>query len=141
MVLNVSGNSLKSLADLRDLDAVTHLFASDNQLSDVSDLAELLATLPSLWRLELIGNPVRQKAKYKDTVIISCRRLCKERCAVGVFVGLKAFSAVWLVGVDIFTPPIFLCVDAIAACCFFFLEDGRTLAAMLSFGRVKFGAF
>ncbi|XP_076462542.1 protein phosphatase 1 regulatory subunit 42-like isoform X2 [Babylonia areolata] len=74
-VLNVSGNNLESLSDLRDLRSLTQLFAADNQLNDMRDLSQLLATWTRLWRLELVGNPLCHKPKYKDRIIVMCRKL------------------------------------------------------------------
>lgn len=74
-VLNISGNNLESLADLQILRSLTQLFAADNQLNDMKELSQLLAAWPRLWRLELVGNPLCHKAKYKDRIIVMCRQL------------------------------------------------------------------
>lgn len=78
-VLNISGNNLESLADLEILRSLTQLFAADNQLNDMKELSQLLAAWPRLWRLELMGNPLCHKAKYKDRIIVMCRQLGVHR--------------------------------------------------------------
>ncbi|KAK7099888.1 protein phosphatase 1 regulatory subunit 42-like isoform X2 [Littorina saxatilis] len=74
-VLNISGNNLESLVDLEILRSLTQLFAADNQLNDMKELSYMLAAWPRLWRLELVGNPLCHKAKYKDRTIVMCRQL------------------------------------------------------------------
>ncbi|KAL8572246.1 hypothetical protein ACOMHN_022483 [Nucella lapillus] len=74
-VLNVSGNNLESLSDLHDLRGLTQLFAADNQLTDMQELSLLLAAWSRLWRLDLVGNPLCHKPKYKDRIIVMCRKL------------------------------------------------------------------
>ncbi|KAI8482401.1 hypothetical protein Bbelb_398860 [Branchiostoma belcheri] len=69
-VLNVSGNSLEDLQDFRCLGGLNQFMAADNQLEDMKELAQVLSGWPSLWRLELVGNPLCRKAKYRDRVIV-----------------------------------------------------------------------
>nr|KAG5711719.1 hypothetical protein BaRGS_023483 [Batillaria attramentaria] len=74
-VLNISGNNLESLSDLEVLRGLTQLFAADNQLNDMRELSEQLAAWPRLWRLELMGNPLCHRTKYKDRIIVMCKQL------------------------------------------------------------------
>ncbi|KAH9515289.1 hypothetical protein Btru_014083 [Bulinus truncatus] len=74
-VLNVSGNHLTSIADLKLLPNLTHLMAAENELGDMKELAELLLSWQFLTRLDLSGNPLCQRAKYKDRVIVLGKNL------------------------------------------------------------------
>ncbi|KAK3579135.1 hypothetical protein CHS0354_022155 [Potamilus streckersoni] len=74
-VLNVSGNNLDSLRDLECLRNLVQLMASDNELGDMKELAHVLGQWPFLQRLELMGNPLCHKAKYKDRVIVMAKNL------------------------------------------------------------------
>ena len=122
-VLNISGNNLESLSDLEILRSLTQLFAADNQLNDMRELSQLLAAWPRLWRLELVGNPLCHKPKYKDRIIVMCRQLgmcvrlwvdCSNLfpCTdlVNVFPSLLAFLF------PTFSIPLQLCA-AIVYCC------------------------
>lgn len=69
-VLNVSGNSLDDISELRILRDIMQFLAADNKLRDMKALAAVVKSWRSLWRLELTGNPICQKAKYRDRVIV-----------------------------------------------------------------------
>ncbi|XP_022089468.1 protein phosphatase 1 regulatory subunit 42-like [Acanthaster planci] len=69
-VLNVSGNNLDDITDLRLLQKLSQFLCSDNKLRDLKTLGSVLSCWPHLWRLELAGNPLSQKAKYRDRVIV-----------------------------------------------------------------------
>ncbi|ELU18264.1 hypothetical protein CAPTEDRAFT_90529 [Capitella teleta] len=69
-VLNVTGNRLDSLQDLFSLTELMQFSVADNQLSDIKELAHFLTSNRHLWRLDLSGNPVCNKSKYRDRVII-----------------------------------------------------------------------
>lgn len=49
--------------------------ANDNELSDMKDLAHNFSNWSLLWRLELMGNPVCHKAKYRDRLIVMATSL------------------------------------------------------------------
>jgi len=74
-VLNVSNNNLSSLRDLEQLPGLVQLLASDNRLCDMKEMAYILNTMPYLWRLDLMGNPVCHRAKYKDRIIVMGKHL------------------------------------------------------------------
>lgn len=74
-MLNVSGNNLESLRDLENLRCLTQLIANDNHLTDMRELAHVLSGWKSLWRLELMGNPICHKSKYRDRIIIMSPKL------------------------------------------------------------------
>ncbi|BFZ00098.1 hypothetical protein BsWGS_03136 [Bradybaena similaris] len=74
-VLNVSGNNLTSICELGQLARLTQLITVNNQLDDMKELAQLLASWQHLWRLDLTGNPLCQRPKYKDHIIVMGSRL------------------------------------------------------------------
>ena len=76
-VLNVSGNNLDSISDLECLNQLTHFLAIDNQLNDMKELACVLSLWYNLSRLDLMGNPLCHKAKYRDRVIVMGKKLGK----------------------------------------------------------------
>ena len=43
---------------------------NNNKLRDLKALANVVVWWPGLWRLELTGNPLTQRAKYRDRVIV-----------------------------------------------------------------------
>ncbi|KAI8786946.1 protein phosphatase 1 regulatory subunit 42 isoform X1 [Biomphalaria glabrata] len=74
-VLNVSGNHLTSLSDLKQLPNLTHLMAAENELNDMKELTQLLVLWTFLTKLDLSGNPLCQRTKYKDRVIVLGKNL------------------------------------------------------------------
>lgn len=68
-VLNVSGNNLDSISDLQCLTELTHFSACNNLLTNMKDLNRVFPRMNKLVKLELSGNPLCQKAKYRDRVI------------------------------------------------------------------------
>nr|XP_042126624.1 protein phosphatase 1 regulatory subunit 42 isoform X3 [Peromyscus maniculatus bairdii] len=74
-VLNVSNNNIDDIKDLEALENLNHLIAVDNQLVHVKDLELLLKKLLKLWKLDLNGNPVCLKPKYRDKVILMSKSL------------------------------------------------------------------
>jgi len=77
-VLNVSGNNLDSITDLECLTQLSHFMAIDNQLNDMKELAHVLGSWFFLTRLDLMGNPLCHRAKYRDRVIVMAKRLGKS---------------------------------------------------------------
>ncbi len=69
-ILNVSGNNLDSVRDLQPCRCLTQLLANDNHLGDMKEMAQILGQSRLLWRLELMGNPLCHKSKYRDRIII-----------------------------------------------------------------------
>jgi len=72
MVLNISGNGITSLADMLCLQQLRQLTTTDNRLSDVHELSQLLSTS---WRrmewLDVANNPLCRRGKYRDYIIIA----------------------------------------------------------------------
>ncbi|KAM6216533.1 protein phosphatase 1 regulatory subunit 42 [Rhynchocyon petersi] len=74
-ILNISNNNIDDIKDLEMLENLNQLIAVDNQLLHVKDLEFLLSKLIKLWKIDLSGNPVCLKAKYRDRVILVSRSL------------------------------------------------------------------
>ncbi|VDH98467.1 protein phosphatase 1 regulatory subunit 42-like isoform X1 [Mytilus galloprovincialis] len=74
-VINVSGNNLNSISDLECLIMIQQFHATDNQLMDMKELANIFGQWHRLWRLDLMGNPLCHKAKYRDRVIVMASHL------------------------------------------------------------------
>ncbi|XP_041483963.1 protein phosphatase 1 regulatory subunit 42-like [Lytechinus variegatus] len=74
-VLNVSGNNLEDISELGILRSIMQFVASDNKLRDMRALSALISSWPKIWRLELVGNPICNKAKYRDRVIVMNTKL------------------------------------------------------------------
>uniref|UniRef100_A0A8C5WBK8 Protein phosphatase 1 regulatory subunit 42 n=1 Tax=Leptobrachium leishanense TaxID=445787 RepID=A0A8C5WBK8_9ANUR len=68
-VLNVSNNNLDDLKDLEILENITQFIAVKNLIRGIKDL-DFLSKWSILWRIDLNGNPVCQKPKYRDEVIV-----------------------------------------------------------------------
>ena len=56
---------------------ITQFIACDNQLSDMKEVAHCLTAWPAIWRLDLQGNPICMKSKYRDRIIIMAPKLGK----------------------------------------------------------------
>ncbi|XP_027733199.1 protein phosphatase 1 regulatory subunit 42-like [Vombatus ursinus] len=74
-ILNISNNNIDEIKDLETLENLTQLIAVDNQLLHVKDLELLLNRLPKLWKMDLNGNPVCLKPKYRDRLILISKSL------------------------------------------------------------------
>ncbi|XP_053571070.1 protein phosphatase 1 regulatory subunit 42 [Bombina bombina] len=74
-VLNISNNNIDELHDLAVLENITQFMAVDNHLKEMKDLEFVLSKWPKLWRMDLSGNPVCQKPKYRDKVIVVAKTL------------------------------------------------------------------
>ncbi|ETE70514.1 Protein phosphatase 1 regulatory subunit 42, partial [Ophiophagus hannah] len=74
-VLNISNNNIDELSDLSILENISHLIAVDNQLHHIKDLEFVLSIWTKLYKMELNGNPVCHKSKYRDKVILQSKSL------------------------------------------------------------------
>ncbi|XP_066538439.1 protein phosphatase 1 regulatory subunit 42 isoform X2 [Hoplias malabaricus] len=74
-VLNINNNNIDELQDLVGLNKVTHFYAADNQLQNMEELEAVFSQWPQLHRMDLRGNPVCHKPKYRDRLITMCRKL------------------------------------------------------------------
>ena len=69
-VLNVSGNNLDSLAEIGSLSNIEQLIASNNLLDDMKEIGMLLKCWPNLSKLDLSGNLICLKNKYRERLIV-----------------------------------------------------------------------
>ena len=76
-VLNVSGNHLDSIRELGILREMTQFMASENNLTDLKDITVCLGSWHHLNLLDFSANPVSQKSKYRDKIVIMSPRLGK----------------------------------------------------------------
>lgn len=74
-ILNVSGNRLDTLEDLKPLNKLTHLYTTNNKLFDLKDLSNVLMNMHQLVQLELSSNPFCLINKFRDKVIIMAKSL------------------------------------------------------------------
>ncbi|XP_044862302.1 protein phosphatase 1 regulatory subunit 42 isoform X3 [Mauremys mutica] len=74
-VLNISNNNIDELGELALLENISHFIAVDNQLHHVKDLEFVLNKWTKLCRMDLKGNPVCRKPKYRDRLIIQSKTL------------------------------------------------------------------
>ncbi|XP_077042359.1 protein phosphatase 1 regulatory subunit 42 isoform X2 [Agelaius phoeniceus] len=69
-VLNISNNNIDELEELAVLENLSYLKAVDNRLKHMEDLEGVLKKWTKLRRIDLTGNPICQKPKYKDRIIV-----------------------------------------------------------------------
>ncbi|XP_026860260.2 protein phosphatase 1 regulatory subunit 42 isoform X1 [Electrophorus electricus] len=74
-VLNIKKNNIDEIQDLAVLSKLTHLFAADNHLQNMQELEMVFSQWPQLHRMDLRGNPVCHKPKYRDQIITVCKKL------------------------------------------------------------------
>lgn len=69
-VLNVSNNGLDSLSEIGSLINLQTLLASNNLLDDMKEIGILLTCWPRLAKLDLSGNMICFKNKYRERLIV-----------------------------------------------------------------------
>uniref|UniRef100_H2YB45 Protein phosphatase 1 regulatory subunit 42 n=1 Tax=Ciona savignyi TaxID=51511 RepID=H2YB45_CIOSA len=69
-VLNISGNHIDSLNDLQPFTSLSQLQACDNEITNFDGLKPAISCWRFLLRLDLMGNPICSRAKYRDKVIV-----------------------------------------------------------------------
>ncbi|XP_017935149.2 protein phosphatase 1 regulatory subunit 42 isoform X2 [Manacus vitellinus] len=74
-VLNISNNNIDELEDLAVLENLSYLKAVDNRLQHMKDLKVVLNKWTKLRRMDLRGNPICQKPKYRDKVVVQSQTL------------------------------------------------------------------
>ncbi|XP_013798344.1 protein phosphatase 1 regulatory subunit 42 isoform X3 [Apteryx mantelli] len=74
-VLNISNNNIDELAELAVLENISHLTAVDNQLQYMKDLEIVLSKWTKLRSMDLTGNPLCHKPKYRDRIIVESQTL------------------------------------------------------------------
>ncbi|KAJ8010700.1 hypothetical protein DPEC_G00077840 [Dallia pectoralis] len=78
-VLNINKNNTDEIRDLVVLKKLTQFYAAENQLQDMQadldyfpELETVFSQWPQLHRMDLSGNPVCSKPKYRDSLITVC---------------------------------------------------------------------
>ncbi|XP_066917917.1 protein phosphatase 1 regulatory subunit 42-like [Clytia hemisphaerica] len=74
-VLDVSGNNLDELSDLKILRFLDNLRIKDNDLDSWHDLSECLFEWKRLRNLDMNGNPICSHKKFRDKLIIISKSL------------------------------------------------------------------
>ncbi|XP_067831975.1 protein phosphatase 1 regulatory subunit 42 [Heptranchias perlo] len=69
-VLNIKKNNIDEIKELSCLGNLNQFMAEDNQIRDIKELEYVLSQWQKLWYLGLSGNPVCQKAKYRDKIMV-----------------------------------------------------------------------
>ncbi|KAF1399092.1 Protein phosphatase 1 regulatory subunit 42, partial [Spheniscus mendiculus] len=74
-VLNISNNNIDELGELAVLENLSCLRAVDNQLQHMKDLEVVLKKWTKLRRMDLTGNPICRKPKYRDRIVVQSQTL------------------------------------------------------------------
>ncbi|KAM6281001.1 protein phosphatase 1 regulatory subunit 42 isoform 2-T2 [Porphyrio hochstetteri] len=74
-VLNISNNNIDELEELAVLGNLSYLRAVDNQLQHMKDLEVVLNKWTKLRRMDLSGNPICCKPKYRDRIVVQSQTL------------------------------------------------------------------
>ncbi|KAJ7411974.1 hypothetical protein WISP_99740 [Willisornis vidua] len=74
-VLNISNNNIDELEELAVLENLSYLKAVDNRLQHMKDLKVVLNKWKKLRRMDLTGNPICQKPKYRDRIVVQSQTL------------------------------------------------------------------
>uniref|UniRef100_UPI0037E8D8B4 protein phosphatase 1 regulatory subunit 42 n=1 Tax=Semicossyphus pulcher TaxID=241346 RepID=UPI0037E8D8B4 len=74
-VLNINNNNIDDIKDLTVLRELQQFSAADNKLHNIEELEDVFSLWPQLLQMDLSGNPVCKKAKYRDRLITVCTNL------------------------------------------------------------------
>ncbi len=74
-ILNVSGDNLDSLNEIGCMVNLQQLFASNNKILGIKELKNLMMGWRSLWKLDLSYNPICNKSKYRERIIVMAPNL------------------------------------------------------------------
>ncbi|NXG61157.1 PPR42 phosphatase, partial [Hemiprocne comata] len=74
-VLNISSNNIDELEELSVLENLSYLKAVDNKLQHMKDLEVALTKWTKLCRMDLTGNPICHKPKYRDRIVVQSQTL------------------------------------------------------------------
>lgn len=69
-ILNIAGNNLDSISEIGSLKNLEDLNASNNLLNDMKEMSILLKCWPKLKKVNLSGNPLCLKNKYRERIIV-----------------------------------------------------------------------
>ncbi|XP_054478756.1 protein phosphatase 1 regulatory subunit 42 [Anoplopoma fimbria] len=74
-VLNINNNNIDDIRDLVVLKELHHFSAADNRLYNIEELEDVFSHWPQLLQMDLGGNPVCKKPKYRDRLITTVQSL------------------------------------------------------------------
>ncbi|XP_034416367.1 protein phosphatase 1 regulatory subunit 42 [Cyclopterus lumpus] len=74
-VLNINNNNIDDIRDLTVLKKLQHFSAADNRLYNMEELEDVFSHWPQLLQMDLVGNPVCEKKKYRDRLITAAHSL------------------------------------------------------------------
>ncbi|XP_051267371.1 protein phosphatase 1 regulatory subunit 42 isoform X1 [Dicentrarchus labrax] len=74
-VLNINNNNIDDIRDLTVLKELQRFSAADNRLNNMEELEDVFSHWPQLLQMDLSGNPVCKKPKYRDRLITACKSL------------------------------------------------------------------
>ena len=74
-ILNIAGNNIDELSDLKVLRRLNHLMVEDNKLNDWIDLSETFLDWRFLSKLNISGNLLCNDKKWRDKLIIMSKSL------------------------------------------------------------------
>ncbi|XP_071341359.1 protein phosphatase 1 regulatory subunit 42 isoform X2 [Trachinotus anak] len=74
-VLNINNNNIDDVRDLAVLKELQLFSAADNKLHNMEELEDVFSLWPQLLQMDLSGNPVCKKPKYRDCLITVCKSL------------------------------------------------------------------
>lgn len=74
-VFNVRNNGIDDIKELVILRNITQFFGEDNKIQNLKELELVFSQWSLLWRMDLSRNPVCNKPKYRDTIIMTCKTL------------------------------------------------------------------
>ncbi|CAG5895925.1 protein phosphatase 1 regulatory subunit 42 isoform 1-T3 [Menidia menidia] len=74
-VLNINNNNIDDIRDLSVLKELKHFSATNNKLHSIEELEDVLSLWPQLLCMNLSGNPVCKKPKYRDRLIPVCKSI------------------------------------------------------------------
>lgn len=76
--INIAGNKITSIKTLCGFDQLQILDARNNLIDDIEELTEMVASLPRLKDLFLLGNPITQNYRYRENLIANSDSLCMK---------------------------------------------------------------
>ncbi|XP_026219932.1 protein phosphatase 1 regulatory subunit 42 isoform X2 [Anabas testudineus] len=74
-VLNINNNNIDDIRDMAVLKELQHFSAADNKLNNMEELEDVFSHWPQLLDMNLSGNPVCKRTKYRDCLITVCKSL------------------------------------------------------------------
>ncbi|OQV20834.1 putative Protein phosphatase 1 regulatory subunit 42 [Hypsibius exemplaris] len=69
--LDIAGNEMSDMSNIRALRRLTHLRAARNQFDDIMSILPVLQNLPQLLEADFSGNPVCKTLRYREMILIA----------------------------------------------------------------------